>query len=93
MPSTESYLCPVCGFEGLDEPARDAHGLATFGICPSCGTEFGYDDAARSHTELLAQWTKLRTQWKKKGMPWFSRSKAPPAGWDPAEQLRRLGRS
>jgi predicted RNA-binding Zn-ribbon protein involved in translation (DUF1610 family) len=86
MPSNESYLCPVCGFDGLDEPPRDALGLASFGICPSCGTEFGYDDATRSHAEL-------RTQWKDKGMPWFSRSKAPPAAWDPAEQLRRLKRS
>ena len=33
------YLCPVCGYHKLEDPPRD------FTICPSCGTEYGFDDA------------------------------------------------
>jgi len=35
-------LCPVCGFY-LDQAAWVAE-LASFQICPCCGTQFGYDD-------------------------------------------------
>jgi hypothetical protein len=44
------YLCPVCGYDRLEDPP------GTFTICPSCGTEFGYDDAFASHAELRAKW-------------------------------------
>jgi hypothetical protein len=52
-------------------------------ICPSCGTEFGYDDFAVAHDVL-------REHWIAAGMPWFSQAAAPPAGWDPIKQLRRI---
>jgi hypothetical protein len=67
--------CPVCGYNGLDEPAYDSFGCASFEICPSCGTEFGYDDATRSHESLCDEWIA-------KGMPWWADDKPPP-GWDP----------
>lgn len=36
--------CPVCGFDELDEePWRDGSGSQE--ICPSCGVQFGYEDA------------------------------------------------
>jgi hypothetical protein len=76
-------MCPVCGFSGLDEPAYDAHGGASFGICPCCGVEFGYDDATRSHAAL-------RSMWVERGMKWWSRSTPPPPDWDPNVQLRAL---
>ncbi len=85
MRSSSMYVCPVCGFPGLDEPAYDSHGCASFGICPCCGTEFGYDDSSRAHAELRAEWIRG-------GMPWWSRSREPPVAWDPAEQLRSLER-
>jgi hypothetical protein len=31
-----------------------------------------------------------REQWKKAGMPWRSKGIAPPAGWNPEEQLASL---
>ncbi|WP_243291477.1 hypothetical protein [Bacillus sp. FJAT-47783] len=38
------YMCPVCGFKGLFEPAYDKDGYGSFEICVCYGFEFGYDD-------------------------------------------------
>jgi hypothetical protein len=78
-----NYACPVCGFDGLDEPAYDVHGCASFGICPCCGVEFGYEDASQSHLALRAEWVQ-------RGMPWWSKAQLAPANWDPEVQLRRV---
>jgi hypothetical protein len=78
------YSCPVCGYQHLVEPAYDEHGLPTFSICPSCGTEFGYDDSATRHSEL-------RRRWIAKRMPWWSSSTPSPPGWDPIGQLKDAG--
>lgn len=37
------HSCPVCEYQGLDEPPYDSEGWGSFEICPQCGTEFGYD--------------------------------------------------
>jgi hypothetical protein len=55
-----------------------------FAICPSCGTEFGYDDVKRSHSEL-------RLIWMLAGMPWFSHGTLPPFQWNAWAQLRAAG--
>ena len=83
--NAETYTCPVCGYPGLDSPPyRD--GLAFWDICPSCGTEFGNNDANRTHEQL-------REAWIAKGMPWWSTSPRDPRpeGWDPAAQLTAAG--
>src|ERR1017187_7282190 len=49
------YLCSVCGYDRLEDPPKN------FTICPSCGTEFGYDDAFASHAELRAKWLRKRS--------------------------------
>ena len=69
-------ICPVCGYS-LERPAAD------YRICPSCGTEFGYDDAGRTYAELRAAW--LRS-----GAQWWSRSRPAPAEWDPYKQVNTL---
>jgi len=84
MLNKKAFSCPVCGFGQLLEPPYDKSGGASFEICPSCGTEFGYDDATKSHAEL-------RKAWLAAGSPWWSRVNPPPPNWDPAEQLRRAG--
>jgi transcription elongation factor Elf1 len=76
-----NFSCPVCGYSALDEPAYDKHGSATFVICPSCGTEFGYDDSSVAHREL-------RRRWIDAGMNWASKAAASPPGWNPLDQLR-----
>lgn len=69
-------ICPVCGFL-MRYPARD------WNICPSCGTEFGYDDAGRTHAEL-------RHAWIDRGMQWWSPVESPPDGWNALEQLNNV---
>ena len=76
--------CPVCGFAKLAEPAYDKVGCASFEICPSCGTEFGYHDATKSHADL-------RKLWLAAGVPWSSQVIASPPNWDAMEQLRAAG--
>ncbi len=72
------YKCPVCGFGELREPPLD------FNICPSCGTEFGYDNFTTSFQEL-------RERWIAQGAPWFSTATARPPGWNPSRQLYNAG--
>jgi len=69
-------LCPVCGFR-MNYLPRDFH------ICPSCGTEFGYDDSGTSYEEL-------RRRWLSTGPAWWSPVDPAPAFWNPHEQLRNL---
>ena len=45
------YKCPVCSYPYLEE---DPAGL-TYEICPSCGTEFGYDEPD-DYPELTQKW-------------------------------------
>ena len=75
-----SYTCPVCAFDELDEPPVD------WNICPCCGTEFGYDDHAKSHADLYDAWVA-------NGAKWFSKRRNPPIGWSFEDQLRRAGRA
>jgi len=70
------YNCPVCGFPDLEFPPQDHT------ICPSCGTQFGYDDVGHSHIDLRKLWI-----WE--GAPWFLEN--PPPHWDPWMQLIRAG--
>ena len=77
------YICPVCGYDDLPEPPF-TDGLPSYGICPCCGFEFGFDDLAEGHT-----YEAYRNAWIHKGMPWF-RPENKPAGWDSVVQLSRV---
>lgn len=75
------YTCPVCGYNELRYPPRD------FTICPSCYTEFGYEDSNRSHRELTREWIR-------NGMRWAAADvMPPPLDWERRryEQLRNVG--
>jgi len=81
---TDGFICPVCGYPEPESPAYDAVlGNWYQEICPSCGTQFGYDDAGRGHSELRARWIAG-------GAKWWSRRCEPP-GFDGIEQLRAAG--
>jgi hypothetical protein len=66
-------ICPVCGF-AMRYPPRDWH------ICPSCGTEFGYEDVGRTFADL-------REQWLRSGPTWWSPVDPQPEHWDPIQQM------
>lgn len=85
------YLCPVCGYDGLFDPPWRGDSPSD-DICPSCGIQFGYHDAAGGdlvrRQEIYREW---RERWIEQGMPWHSASvEPPPANWDPTVQLRRV---
>jgi hypothetical protein len=73
------YTCPICGYNKLRHPPQNEN------ICPSCYTEFGYDDATRSHSEL-------RQEWLANGARWEGVNVMPaPYEWQPYEQLKNIG--
>lgn len=93
MSDFERFLCPVCGYDRLDEPPW-LDGAPSDAICPSCGTHFGYDDAAGGDASTrVAVHQTLRRAWISDGGRWFSVSRQPPAGWDPVGQLRSFDES
>lgn len=65
--------CPVCGYRLPFAPTDHR-------ICPSCGTEFGYDDSGVSHEQL-------RERWMRSGSRWWSPVDARPSNWNPLEQV------
>jgi hypothetical protein len=81
-----TFVCPVCGYPGLEEDPRPAIGGGSFEICPSCGFQFGVSDDDRGLT--YQEW---RQRWIDGGMVWDKGRSRPPAGWDPIDQLARAG--
>ena len=81
--------CPVCGYK-LAEPAWTPDSGGSFEICPSCGMQFGYTDAAGGDPERRRDlWRKWRQQWVADGMPWRGVGK-PPDDFDPSAQLTHV---
>jgi hypothetical protein len=86
MTTTDDLRCPVCGYPALDEPAW-VDGHPSEDICPSCGTQFGYDDALGIDDESRrAVHAELRARWVASGCKWWSPDPRP-TGWDPQHQL------
>ena len=81
-------ICPVCGYDGLDEPPFNERGAGSDDICPCCGFQFGLDDFPYEDRErLVAEW---RERWVAGGCVWkFPSDGLPPEGWDPQAQLAR----
>jgi len=71
------HKCPVCGFDRLEDPPNN------YTICPSCGTEFEYDDVRMTVADL-------RRAWVEGGYKWWSKLDTPPARWNPERQLEEL---
>lgn len=71
------HTCPVCGFGRLEDPPNN------YTICPSCGTEFEYDDVRMTRADL-------RRAWVEGGYQWWSKLEQPPTRWNPERQLEEL---
>ena len=78
------HLCPACHWPHLKEVPRSKSGGGSYEICPSCGFQSGVTDDDAGHTPV--GW---RKDWTKRGMPWSSIAHPAPAGWDPAEQMKK----
>jgi hypothetical protein len=80
-----AYMCPVCGFDTLEEPPYSASGAGLHEICPCCGFQFGVTDDDQGIS--FHEW---REGWIEQGMSWDSNRSSPPPGWNPLEQLSKL---
>lgn len=85
-----STICPVCGY---DLGFKHWRGNSPSGeICPSCGIQFGYYDATPDgHEGRLRIYKEWQRRWIEEGMPWNGKGQPPPAGWNPTEQLKKIG--
>ena len=83
---TMTYVCPVCGFDQLEEPPYSAAGAGLFEICPCCGFQFGVTDDNQGIS--FHDW---REGWIDRGMLWESHGSSPPPEWNPSKQLCKLG--
>jgi hypothetical protein len=72
-----AHICPTCGFDQLEDPPNNCT------ICPSCATEFEYDDVRMTKKEL-------RRAWVEGGYTWWSRLEEPPEDWNPRRQIEEL---
>lgn len=87
----KSRRCPVCGYGGLLRPPyQDGVHAPSFEVCPSCDTEFGYDDAVADLSQLADRHRLLREAWVAAGMQWSSKE-GPPKDWNPRKQLLEAG--
>ena len=66
-PMDKTTICPVCGYDNLKEGPFDEYGYPTYEICPCCGFEFGFSDESEGYS-----YESYRTDWIRKGFPWFS---------------------
>ncbi len=82
--SKKTYLCPVCGFDGLKEPPLGPQKSPSYEICPCCGFEPGFD-AIDDPGSLAA----FRQKWIEVGSPWFM-PRLKPKSWDLKKQMKNL---
>lgn len=89
MNFSEKHYCPACGFYLDFMPWENL--LPSDEICPCCGIQFGYDDAAggdiNKRSLIYKEWKK---RWINEGMLWKSKGMEQPESWDPIEQLKNL---
>ena len=77
-------ICPVCGFDNLEEGPFTQEGYPTYEICPCCGYEFGYDDEANG-----TSYDTFREKWIDNGFPWFHDDEKP-NNWDKQMMEKQL---
>lgn len=78
------YVCPVCGYLGLQRPAS-SNGVGSGELCPCCG----FDHSGPVDAQRYRQW---RAEWTSTGMAWWASQAGVPApeGWDPSAQLKNV---
>lgn len=85
----DNNYCPVCGYKLDFQPW--VNNSPSDEICPCCGIQYGYDDAAGGDENMRQFiYEKWREQWKKEGMPWKSEGNNQPKNWNPVQQLRNI---
>lgn len=77
------YICPICGYDRLEDSPYCKQGAGSYEICPCCGYEFGYTDQYFDHDEY-------RKDWIHNGARWWSKSRKQPEEWSLKKQLANI---
>ena len=77
-------ICPVCGYDKLDEAPFDEFGFPTYEICSCCGFEFGFDDESEGYS-----YEEYRKKWIEGGFKFFNKSKKP-IDWSEEKMRKQL---
>lgn len=78
-------ICPVCGWDELEEPPFNEYGFPSYEICPCCGFETGYHDSNLGYT-----FEKYREKWLEKGFPFLHIEDEKPQEWNELVLNRQL---
>jgi len=78
------YLCPVCGFNKLNEEPFSKKNEPSYEICPCCGFEFGFNGENNKRS-----FNDYRQRWIADGAIWFS-AEVKPKDWNYKKQLENL---
>jgi len=79
-----SYICPVCGYDGLEELPYNEYGNPSYEICHCCGFEYGFDDLDQGYS-----FKKYREDWIEDGKKWFSPENKPD-NWNYNSQIEKI---
>lgn len=78
-------VCPVCGYDGLEEmPYDEEDCYPSWEICECCGFQYGFTD----YDEGIS-FEEYRKQWVTEGANWRIRD-LKPLSWDLGAQLKRI---
>lgn len=77
-------ICPVCGFDGLQEPPFSTNGYPSQEICSCCGFQFGFDDSSEGTTYI-----EYRLNWINEGYKFFD-TDGQPKLWNYETMLNQL---
>jgi hypothetical protein len=78
------YICPVCGYDKLEEEPYDEDENPSCEICLCCGFEFGFDDGSEK-----MNFEQYRKKWINEGAKWFD-LETKPKDWDLKKQLKNI---
>lgn len=84
-----TYVCPVCGYDGLAEPPWH-NDVPSDDISPSCGSQFGHHGVTGHHAGRERIYVRLRRDRIAKGTQWHAVGESPPARWGPVERYDLL---
>ncbi|WP_290758621.1 MULTISPECIES: hypothetical protein [unclassified Exiguobacterium] len=70
------YICPVCGYDRMDDVAYYENGDASFELCSCCGFQFGVEDDVEIDDGIFLSKSEAhdlyRANWLKDGAKIFS---------------------